>query len=408
MDTQTLATLAENNLKASPGANQSTREKHLQIFKENGFNVADREFYKFTNLASFIKDLPTTEKIEAELDLAKYQDIPTVFVIDGKLSSVDLNIHGLSVKLWDQKSTLPEMRINPLTHLHHSVLNEGIVITLEKNINIETPLRILYVSTKSAVNAATLVFNAGVNSSATVIEEHLALSPGGIIITESYFQLEKDSRIEQIQIGDGKETLQHASTYSYVNQNATFRNFIFHLGGKLNRRNLDLKLASPGAHGESYGLYLTQDKEHSDISTVIDHLSADSTSRQLAKGILDGESKGIFTGKIHIHPQAQRVVSGQLNKNLLLSKKAQAHSQPQLEIFADDVKCSHGSTTGQLSNEELFYFQSRGIPADKARSILAHGFGMEVVLKISNKKACQLVSHLISEKLNRQFNLGNS
>nr|MBA2406198.1 SufD family Fe-S cluster assembly protein [Bdellovibrionales bacterium] len=176
--------------------------------------------------------------------------------------------------------------------------------------------------------------------------------------------------------------------------------------GKLNRRNLSLELLGPGANGESFNLYMTNASEHSDINTVIHHRAADTTSSQIAKGILDGDSKGIFTGKIYIHPQAQRVASSQLNKNLLLSKKAQAHSQPQLEIFADDVKCSHGSTTGQLSDDEVFYFQARGIPADKARTLLAHGFGLEIVLKIQNKTVRHKAESLVMESLKTKFQLG--
>jgi Fe-S cluster assembly protein SufD len=167
-----------------------------------------------------------------------------------------------------------------------------------------------------------------------------------------------------------------------------------------------INLNEAGAHGETYSLYLTDKNEHSDIYTVINHKSADTTSDQIAKGILDGDSKGVFTGKIHIHPKAQRVASGQLNKNLLLSKKAQAHSQPQLEIFADDVKCSHGSTTGQLSDDEVFYFQARGIPADKARNLLALGFGLEIVQKIENSKAREHVTGIIRTKLSEKFSLG--
>jgi len=176
--------------------------------------------------------------------------------------------------------------------------------------------------------------------------------------------------------------------------------------GKLNRKNLTLNLNEAGANGESYSLFLTNGREHSDINTAINHKAADTTSDQMAKGILDGESKGIFTGLIHIFPKSQRVASAQLNKNLLLSKKAQLHSQPQLEIFADDVKCSHGSTTGQLSDDEVFYFQARGIPADKARTLLAHGFGMEIVQKITNQEARGYLGQTVMSHLETKFNLG--
>jgi Fe-S cluster assembly protein SufD len=167
-----------------------------------------------------------------------------------------------------------------------------------------------------------------------------------------------------------------------------------------------MTLNNSGANAESYALYMTEGKEHTDINTMINHKAADTTSNQVAKGIVDGESKAIFTGRIHIFKDAQRVASGQLNKNLLLSKKAQVHSQPQLEIFADDVKCSHGSTTGQLSNDEVFYFQTRGIPQERAKSLLAYGFGLDVVMQITNPEARAIAEVVVKEKLKAKFKLG--
>lgn len=408
MDTETIALEAQKDFKHFSPQTQSLRESHLKLFRQHEFVVADAEFYKFTNVSAFFNQQPITENGRQEFSSEAYLDVPTIFVVDGKVQPSKLKLKGVTITTLPDDYKLPAMRANALTHLHRGIYSDRILVTLDKNTILEKPLRILYVSSESILMAPTLVVNAGLHSQATIIEEHLALNLTAILLTESYFELSPGAQLEHIQLGDGPQTLQHGATYAKVAADATFKSFIFHLSGKLNRRNLELKLGAAGARGESYNLYLTHEKEHSDISTVIEHLSADSSSTQLAKGILDGESKGIFTGKIHIFPQAQRVVSGQLNKNLLLSKKAQAHSQPQLEIFADDVKCSHGSTTGQLSNEELFYFQSRGIPENRARNILAHGFGMEVVLKISNPEACRMVSQLINARLTQKFKLGDS
>lgn len=408
MNTQALAELALKKIETLPETDRLFQEKHLGFFKEQGFKVTDPDFYKFTNLETFFGSLQTNLPSSGSFDKSQYQDFPTLIFMDGKLESENLGIKGISVKKLGAdfpQEFIPHPRINAATHLHHSLLSDGVMLTVDKGTEVKTPIRIIYVATHAEVAAPSIFVNAGSQSQLTLMEEHISLLPGAAHLTESYFLVDKGAQVEHIQIGDGQESLQHASTYAHVHQDGQFRSCIFHLGGKLNRRNLDLKLAAPGANGESYNLYLTQAKEHSDISTVIEHLSADTTSNQLAKGILDGESKGIFTGKIHIHPQAQRVASGQLNKNLLLSKKAQAHSQPQLEIFADDVKCSHGSTTGQLSPEELFYFQARGIPADKARTLLARGFAMEVVNKINNKEASVYVSKLIGAKLDQKFKI---
>lgn len=408
MEVETLASLAEKKISSLPADERRFQEKHLALLREKGLKAPDEESYRYTNLESFISELDPEREGFGVFDRTKFQDIPTIFIIDGKLETANLGLKGVKVRPLANEFNheyFPHPRVNAATHLHHSILSDGVIVEIEKNAEVTDPVRILNVSTHSEVTAPTVYINAGENSGSTFIEEHLSLVPGTIQLTESYILVNPSARVEHIQIGNGEESLQHGATYAFVEKDGNFKSFIFNLAGKLNRRNLDLKLASAGANGESYNLYLAHEKEHSDISTIIEHVRPDTTSNQLAKGILDGESKGIFTGKIHIHPLAQRVASGQLNKNLLLSRKAQAFSRPQLEIFADDVKCSHGSTTGQLSPEELFYFQARGIPAQKARTILAHGFALEVVTKITNKKACQLLSDLVHFKLEQKFKL---
>lgn len=404
MDINQIADLAEK----TSSHLTSFQKRQLSLFRENGFSVADDEFYKFTNLKKFFGELNLSPEKDHDFDIKTFEDMPTLFFIDG-IPQHKLDLEGIKLKPLDAGflENTESSRLNALTYLHHGLTSQGIELSIAKNTFCEHPVRVIFVSTRSSLSAPTLLVKAGENSKLTVIEEHISLVSEAVTISETYFELESGARIEHIQLGEGKEEIQHASTFVRAQKDSSFRSFIFHLGGRLNRRNLDLKLLSPGAHGESFNLYLTSAEEHSDISTAIEHVSADTTSEQLAKGILDGVSKGIFTGKIHIHPKAQRVFSTQLNKNLLLSKKAQAHSQPQLEIFADDVKCSHGSTTGQLSDEEIFYFESRGIPREKARNLLAHGFGMEVVLKIKNKEACQHVSDIIHRKLAEKFELGN-
>jgi Fe-S cluster assembly protein SufD len=139
--------------------------------------------------------------------------------------------------------------------------------------------------------------------------------------------------------------------------------------------------------------------EHSDVFSTITHFAPHTTSEQLFKGILNGESHGVFTGKIIIKKDAQKSASSQLNKNLLLSKIAHIDTRPQLLVHADDVKCSHGATVGQLSEEEEFYLESRGIPKEHAKRMLCQGFGMDVVLKIEDQKIRNLAESMLAEVL---------
>lgn len=409
MNKESLAAHAEKKIEMSSGNLKDFQLTHLAQFKNNGIK-ASPEAYKFTHLNSFFEALDHSPYEGEEVKLEDYLDsnfIDFIF-IDGELKSPKPKISGLKIsEISGSLNVLKEQ--NPLSSLHHSLLKDGIVFEVEKKIKLEKPLRLVHVITRSGVNALTTIIKAEAFSEFSVIEENYDQDLSHAFIGETYIEVQSGASLEHVQLSHGGNTsLLHSTTFTTIARDAKYRNVLLNLSGKLNRRNVKIELLETGAHAESYNLYLTNGSEHSDISTAIEHKAPDTTSNQIAKGILDGESKGIFTGLIHIHPQAQRVASGQLNKNLILSLKAQAHSQPQLEIFADDVKCSHGSTTGQLSPDEVFYFEARGIPADKAKTLLAYGFGLEIVLKIENKTSREKVETLVMNALKAKFHLGET
>jgi Fe-S cluster assembly protein SufD len=411
MNTENLVALAEKKISMSTGSIKDFMATHLELFKKEGIKH-DPEAYKFTNLNSFFDSFENTPYETQDLSLNKYQDekFHTLFFIDGELKNSEIQIPGLRLlSLETQLHRLANEFKNtyPLAHFHHALSGSGVVIEIEKKVKLEKPLRLFHLITKSGFSAPTVFIKLNTMAQASVLEENYDLNLAHGVLGETHIQVDQGATLEHVQLVVGSsESLLHTQNQTYIQRDASYRNVILNLGGKLNRRNVNLELLEPGAHAESYNLYLTNQTEHSDIFTQIQHKAADTTSDQIAKGILDGDSKGIFTGKIHIHPKAQRVASAQLNKNLLLSKKAQAHSQPQLEIFADDVKCSHGSTTGQLSDDEVFYFQARGIPADKARTILAHGFGLEVVLKIQDQSIRSKAEAMVMDALKNKFKIG--
>lgn len=414
MNIEALVELAKKNIELKIDEVSDFRLTHLDLFKQKGFEAIDPEGYKFTNVTTFFNALEYTPY---EADETLYLDhlddkfISLIF-IDGELKNPLPVIKGLNLSSITEafKTHAFQLKdLNPLAHLHHSLLKSGMMIEIEKNTKIEKPIRIVNLVTRSGITAPTFIIKAAPFSEVSILEENYDQAVSHGAINETYVYVEASAQVEHIQFSHGSETsLFHSSTQSYVAKDGNYRNILLNISGKLNRRNLNLELLDSGANGESYNLYLTNKTEHSDINTIIQHRAADTTSSQIAKGILDGESKGIFTGKIHIHPKAQRVSSGQLNKNLLLSNKAHAHSQPQLEIFADDVKCSHGSTTGQLSDDEVFYFMARGIPAEQAKTLLAHGFGMEIVLKIKNSTIQKKAEALVLESLKTKFHLGGA
>lgn len=389
---------------------QSYREKELNLFKEQGLSL-NPEDYKFTNLPKFFEDLPKTEVASGETVISPDSDLITFRFLDGVFQTPH-KIEGVIITpVSDKFEEVKELLVsqNALNHLHHGLLDHGLFLEVQKNCKVTGPIRIQHIITKNTIKAPTLIIKMKAHSEMSLMEEFSGTHSSYAEVSESYIHLEAGAKLEHLQLNHGKnESLHHGSTWTKVQKDASYTNLIFHLSGKLSRRNLDIKLLESGSHGESFNLFLTSDKEHSDINTVINHEAPDTTSNQIAKGILGGESKAIFTGKIFIHPKAQRVSSGQINRNLLLSPKAQVHSQPQLEIFADDVKCSHGSTTGQLSPDEIFYFESRGLPAEKARTLLAHGFGLEIVLKIKDQKLRSYLEKQVLEALKNKFKLGGT
>ncbi|MCK5520143.1 MAG: SufD family Fe-S cluster assembly protein, partial [Candidatus Marinimicrobia bacterium] len=146
-----------------------------------------------------------------------------------------------------------------------------------------------------------------------------------------------------------------------------------------NRNNIDVVLNGPGSHSDLFGLYMGKDRQHFDNRTLVHHAAPHSSSNQVYKGILDEHSRGVFNGQILVDRDAQQVNAEQLNRNLLLSDNARADSKPLLKIFADDVKCSHGATVGQLDDNALFYLKSRGIGEDTAKSMLTYAFAADIV-----------------------------
>lgn len=214
---------------------------------------------------------------------------------------------------------------------------------------------------------------------------NITSAPESFQTMSHYFVLEQNARVSFGRVQDQDSTSAHLGyDHAVLDRDAHFEICSLNLGAKLSRNNIDVSIAGVGAHATVNGIYITDEERQSDTYSHIHHHAAHTTSTQLYKGILSDESKGIFTGRIHVHRDSQLINSEQLNRVLLLSPKAQSHSQPQLEIFADDVKCSHGSTTGQLSQEEIFYLQSRGINPKKSSEMIARGFAFDVLFKLES------------------------
>jgi len=206
--------------------------------------------------------------------------------------------------------------------------------------------------------------------------------------------------VEHVQVArESPAALHVGTTHVTEGRNCVFASHSLALRGKSVRKDVTTLLDGEGISSTLSGLFLGAGQEHIDNRTLIEHARPQSVSRELYKGILADRSKGVFRGRIHVHQDAQQTSAYQSNKNLLLSDRAEVDSKPQLEIYADDVKCSHGSTTGQLSPEAIFYLRSRGISQLDATGILTRAFAGEILDRLTHEAVRGRLERLVSDKL---------
>lgn len=274
---------------------------------------------------------------------------------------------------------------NVFTALNTAFLHDGALIVVPKNIAIAEPIHLLFIATQNQVTSyprCLLIGESG--SSVTLIEDYVTLEKTAYVtnsVTEislagnaqaKHIRIQRESA-QAFHLANCAVSLSHASHYQSVS---------ISLGAHISRYNLDARLNDAAAECTIDGLTLISDRQLADTHTCIDHVKPDGTSHQQHKCIVADAAHAVFNGKIIVRPHAQRTNSSQSSRNLLLSKTAQVDTKPLLEIFADDVKCAHGATVGQLDQEEIFYLESRGLSEVAARNLLTYAFGAEIISRI--------------------------
>jgi Fe-S cluster assembly protein SufD len=222
------------------------------------------------------------------------------------------------------------------------------------------------------------------DSQAVIVECYIG-SPGDTYFTNAVTEVVAggNARLIHHKLQVESEQAFHIGTMqAEIGHSAIFTSHAVQLGGAIARNEINAVLAGDGSEGVLNGLYLVTGGQHVDNHTRIDHVKPHGTSRELYKGILHGKSRGVFSGKIYVHKEAQKTDARQTNKNLLLSENALVNTKPDLEIYADDVKCAHGSTIGQIDPEQIFYLRSRGLGQEEARNLLTYAFASEMLASI--------------------------
>jgi Fe-S cluster assembly protein SufD len=420
----------ENNMDINSDVHQ-VRTKALKEFESLGFPTKKLEAWKYTSLNSILKEdysiFPKEEQVIEFSEVKKYfiHDIDSykLVFIDGKFSSFlsetthDLiDVCMLSSALVKQKhKAVIENYFNKvakqdnMTALNTAFANEGAYIYIPKNVEVDKPIQIINFATgtesASLLQPRNLVV-VGENSHVQIIERHQSLSGEPVLsnaVTEIF--AEKRANVDYYKIqNDHSEASIVDNTFVAQERDTVCSVHTFSFGGKIVRNNLNF--FQNGEHVDSIlkGITILENKQHVDHHTLVHHIAPNCESHQDYKGIYNDRSTGVFNGKVIVDKEAQKTNAYQQNNNVLVSDKATVNAKPQLEIFADDVKCSHGCTIGQLDEQAMFYMQQRGIPSKEAKALLMYAFSNTVLESVRIPELKNRIYKLISQKLN--VNLG--
>ncbi|MEA3287337.1 MAG: Fe-S cluster assembly protein SufD [Candidatus Marinimicrobia bacterium] len=406
------------------------RQPSLAVLDSGDFPTRKDEEWRNTPLHNlFSRTLEPATKDQVNLPLLEKlkQAVPKalqlVFVngVFASELSVDLSSEvpaGLKIKLMSTldpearqraEKSIRNAKLTDDNIFHHITLglsHSGLFIELAGNVEIEKPLHILYLS--SANNSASFsnplhVIRIGQNSRLKIIQQ-FASTAGvkAVTVPSDIIQLQEGAGLDLVKIGLESEETDHVSnTAVEIAGSAILKAHQYLLGSRLTRSNLEVTFAGPGATADLRGLYLGDGSQHLDIRTYMDHAHPHCRSDQHFRGIMNDNSRGVFNGMVLVREHAQQTDAQQSNKNLLLSRDARVDTKPQLEIFADDVKCTHGATVGELDDDALFYLQSRGISRTDAVLMLTRAFSVEITQDIQIETLRGYVEEEIARRLDR-------
>ena len=385
------------------------RESGYAAFESLPFPTRKTEEWKYTSLHALTQqdynqaaqnfDLEDASDLYVIEDLDAYRLVFVNGVFVEELSD-SISQAGIELTTFSQANdkqrdliaeyigNIAETRRNLFTALNNAAVEEGVLLHVSKNIQLEKPLQIVHIVSQqeqasTAFGRCLLVLES--LAEATVIEQFVSTNESQNLLL---------NQTTEIKIGDGAKlnhyrlhtedetSLHFGGVYVDLNRDSQFESYQVALGGKIKRFDVLVNHNQAGSHCEMKGVYLPKNDQHVDIHSYIEHISANCTTDETYRGIMADRSKAVFNGRIHIHPDAQKSYANLSNKNLLLSNKAQINSKPELEIYADDVRCAHGVTVAQLDDKACFYLQSRGISRPEAEIMLSFAFINELLESI--------------------------
>jgi Fe-S cluster assembly protein SufD len=407
----------------------SLRKAGIASFAEQGFPTLKDEDWRFTNVAP-IANLPFKPMLDGAQDKGAAEMLPgavfanlagsrLVFVnghFAAELSAIGALPGGVKVSnlaaALARESALVEKHLGRYAHaegntfaaLNQAFFSDGAFIYVPGGVTVAEPIQLIFISSAKqagdTIHPRNLII-ADANSSLTVVESYLSVG-NAAYFTNAVTELVAgdNARVEHVKFQDEAADAYHIATIQgQFGRTSRVNVHSFAVGAKLSRNNIRAKLAGEGLECILNGLYLTKDEQLADHHMVVEHAQPHCASHEYFNGILDDKSRGVFHGRILVRQIAQKTDAKQTNKNLLLSDDATADTKPQLEIYADDVKCTHGATIGQLNDESIFYLRARGINLQTARRMLIHAFAGEIIERIQCEGAREELNKLVWDRI---------
>jgi Fe-S cluster assembly protein SufD len=392
------------------------RSQALARFLSRGFPTTRDEEWRFTNIAP-IAALRLTPAPVRNFDAATAASLQpagptgvTLVVVNGRLGHLPALPAGVTIRTFATARTSDLLPSRPaggtvFADLNTAYFEDVVAIEIAPKAIVAEPIQVLFVSVvdqESVVVTPRLVIHAGEASQASVIETYVDATPDGVAWVNA---------VADVQVGPGalldhvKVQRQNPVSFHFggmfvrVDRSGTFTSHAVTVGARISRNDIVSVLDGEGAECTLNGLYVGSGESLVDTHTTIDHAKAHCPSHEVYKGILTGKAKAVFNGKILVRLDAQKTDAKQTNKALLLTDEAQINTKPQLEIFADDVKCTHGAAIGQLDEDALFYLKARGISAIDARNMLIHAFADDVLAGIRSEAVRRTTMTLVEQML---------
>ena len=385
-------------------------------FKKLGFPTRRWEDWRFTNLKDIRRksySVPTYRDSSAiDLKFKSYYRkgfIPIVFQNGHFIQPTKNNFKDLSINsdvnfttTMKYNGLFPENENQPFELLNSAFMDSKMEITIKGNNYYEKPLHFIFIydNKEELMISPRTYLNISSNSSATILEEHIGDS-NSFLNYSKFIHIHRNAHLNHTKIhSNSKNRISITNLNVYQDSNSNYRFTQFSNGNELNRLNIKSHLKGQGSDCSLSGISLSKEGHHIDNNIIVNHHSPNCMSSQNFRSILKDRSSGVYNGRTIVKRAAQKTNSSQSNKNILLSDTAKMNSNPQLEIYADDVKCSHGSTTGKLNKDAIFYLRSRGLDLKSARELLLNGFVNDIIEQVKNKD----IKYMLNKNINIWLN----